>query len=574
MRLLHPISALATVLLVAAPQAIAADAPSKPLRYGWKAGESYVYSVHIEMEGENAVATMQGNSTYTVKAASEDGFTLIHRGRLIPQVRTKEGRPDPLATIPLLHFSPFSGVGFGMTGFFPDQTELKIDALGNVQTTTGSSQLPMLGNLSRLVLEPLPEEPRATWEVALAATITEVEESRFPGPGPRFGPFGPRFGSSPAKTYQAQGRTVYTLGKPEGDTVPIAKTYELKTAEMVDGMPSRQMVGKGTITFDTKAGVPRALDFTATVTENTANTTVRVPMKVSYKLLEGAEREKALAPLAASTAGSGARANSSSTSTSTVTKDGKTITTVVKTTDDGRTVTTETTTTTVGDGKTTTTQDVQRHSSTSSGTASASASTSATAVRRNPASDADVDQILAGLASPDEPRRRSAAARLPVLEPNDRRAEVARALTTLLRDGDDFSRQAAARALGNWGTKQSVPALIKAVDDDNFAVRWAAIEALGQLKDKRAAGPIAAHLKADAIKAVPALRALGAAAESAVLDVLNEGREWSVRAEACRVLGAIGTSKSVPDLDRIAREDSGPLGLAAKQALRDIAARP
>lgn len=569
MRPLHPISALAGILLVAAAQAIAADAPTKPLRYGWKPGESYVYSVRVELEGENVVETMQGNSTYTVKSADADGFTLIHRGRLIPQVRTKEGRPDPLATFPRLHFSPFSGYGIGLPGLF-DQAELKIDALGNVQTTTGSSHLPMLGHLSRLVLEPLPAEPKGTWEVAHAATIQETEEDRFPGPGPRFGPFGPRFGSAPTKTYQAQGRTVYTLGEPSGDTVPIAKTYELKTQEMVNGRPRLELAGKGTITFDVKAGVPRALEFTATSTENTANTTVRVPIKVSYKLLEGAEREKALAPT--STAARVPRASSTSTSTSTVPKDGKTITTVVKTTDDGRTVTTETTTTTVEDGKTTTTTDVQSRPSSSASTGSVPSP--APAARRNPASDADVDHVLAGLESPDDARRRSAANRLASLGPNERRAEVAGALTDLLRDGDHFTRQAAARALGTWGTKQSVPALIKAIDDGNFAVRWAAIEALGNLKDERAAGPIAAHLKADAIKAAPALRAMGAAAEAAVLEVVKEGPDWMIRAEACRILEAIGTTKSVPDLERIAREDSGPLRLAAQQALKAIAARP
>ncbi|HEX8201808.1 MAG TPA: hypothetical protein VF590_15135, partial [Isosphaeraceae bacterium] len=421
MRLRHPFAAFAAVLLVAAPGAIAAGEPAKPLRYGWKPGESYVYSVRIEMQGENSVATMQGNSTYTVKAADADGFTLVHRGRLLPQVRTKEGRPDPLATIPLLHFSPFSGVGFGLPGLLPDETELKIDALGNVLTTTGSSQLPMLGNLARLVLEPLPGAPDARWDVSLAATITEAEESRFPGqglgPGPRFGPFGPRFGAAATKTYQAIGRATYTLGEPEGDAVPIAKTFELKTRETVDGRPRLEMAGRGTITFDVKAGVPRALDFSATVTENTANTSIRVPMKIAYTLLEGAEREKALAAPAGATAARGPRGNSSSTST--VTRDGKTITTVVKTTDDGTTVTTETTTTTVEGDKTTTVQEVRRSPST---TASVSATASATAAtpeaRRPPASDEDVDRILESLKDPNEARRRAAAGRLAMLEPN------------------------------------------------------------------------------------------------------------------------------------------------------------
>src|SRR5262249_48594522 len=104
-----------------------------------------------------------------------------------------------------------------------------------------------------------------------------------------------------------------------------------------------------------------------------------------------------------------------------------------------------------------------------------------------PAANADpVTRALFDLKSPSPHRRRAAAEQLAQNLPNERREEVAGALEPLLTDPDMWTRNAAAKALGRWGTKDSVTALIKAVRYQESSTRTEAIKALAKLKDERA----------------------------------------------------------------------------------------
>src|SRR5262249_987200 len=110
-----------------------------------------------------------------------------------------------------------------------------------------------------------------------------------------------------------------------------------------------------------------------------------------------------------------------------------------------------------------------------------------------PPADADpVDKALYQLKSPDFFRRSEAARRLKEMRPDERREEVARALVALLNDDNAFTRESAAEALCVWGTKESVPALLRALNHKHS--RRAVICALGRLKDNRAIEPLAEFL--------------------------------------------------------------------------------
>src|SRR5262245_50663194 len=114
--------------------------------------------------------------------------------------------------------------------------------------------------------------------------------------GPRM-PFGPPGfpNQQQTTTREATERTAYTRGPAAGDTVTINKRYELR-ASAAGTSPGLHMTGEGQITFDTKEGLPRAVSFKATLTVTSANTTRRIPITVSYRLLQGAERDRALKP--------------------------------------------------------------------------------------------------------------------------------------------------------------------------------------------------------------------------------------------------------------------------------------
>src|SRR5262249_25692055 len=150
------------------------------------------------------------------------------------------------------------------------------------------------------------------------------------------------------------------------------------------------------------------------------------------------------------------------------------------------------------------------------------------------------------LRSEDAGRRRDAAGRLAQAEPKGRRAEVARALVALLADREAPTRQAAAGALAVWATKDNVKAPIEIVADKDYVGRSPALDALGRLKDARAAEAVAGRLPelSDRGKASAALQAMGPKAAGAVAKYLTHADLW-VRLEVCKVLKAIGTLDQV-----------------------------
>ncbi len=152
-----------------------------------------------------------------------------------------------------------------------------------------------------------------------------------------------------------------------------------------------------------------------------------------------------------------------------------------------------------------------------------------------------------------------------------RRAEVAQAIVPMLQEPDGFTRSDAAKALAVWGGPESTPALIEALKDTAFNVRWAVLDALKELKDPQASEALAALVAEDKDrgKAVDALKAIGPPAEDAVIPLLSNGED-RVRVEACKILSVIGSEKSVPMLRRLATSKLGFSDNAARDALTSM----
>ncbi len=183
-------------------------------------------------------------------------------------------------------------------------------------------------------------------------------------------------------------------------------------------------------------------------------------------------------------------------------------------------------------------------------------------------------RILADLDSDQLFRRLAALRRLARLRPNDQRDRVAKALEPLVDDENQSVRTSAIKALCVWGTKQTVPVLIRQLTGPDVFTRKAVMEALGRIKDARGAAPIAARLTdgLDRQAASLALQAIGAPAEKAVQKYTRDADVW-VRMEAVRILEAIGTRESLPTL-RHAEGDSNPMvRQAAQNAVRTVIRR-
>lgn len=266
------------------------SAASPDLAYQFKAGSNYVYSVRIEATEPKYVATSTGNLTYSIKAANQDGITLTAKGSVSTQRKAKEGvsiRPPSFGD-GILRIGGFRFGSLGpMGGPFATPNEVQIDASGRVLRETGEAQLPQaFGALSRLVIEQLPPAGKTTFDHSTdCVLLTEEKVSRTP------------------MTYTlkevrlpAKEKSSYSVGKATGNLVPVKKTYELKTFATVGGQPKFEIKGEGTNTFDVKAGMFRELVFTGSILENSENVTVRVPITMTVKLLEGEALTAALKP--------------------------------------------------------------------------------------------------------------------------------------------------------------------------------------------------------------------------------------------------------------------------------------
>jgi HEAT repeat protein len=177
-----------------------------------------------------------------------------------------------------------------------------------------------------------------------------------------------------------------------------------------------------------------------------------------------------------------------------------------------------------------------------------------------------IAQATADLKSGDAKRQRAGANRLARLRSTKANEKVTIALEGLLGNADAPVRQAAAQALATWGTRDSVPPLLKLLEDKDKEVRAAALLALGKLHDERAVEPVAARLADDTAAAGAALKEMGPMAEKAVLAHFR-GPVASLRLEACKVLDVIATSRDAGEALRAATRDKRDPQLAQAAAL-------
>ncbi len=244
-----------------------------------------------KLEGPALVRRVSPSVALITSTARPDAggefFSLRCDGRLSKQERPRQGG---------------AGAAGVSTRTSTGNSQIVADSTGRVARTSGGIQLPaLLGEMGAYVLDVLPPDNRSAWEVANTIVLSESNGGPRMPFGPRFGgrPRGPRFPGAPglpggARTRQGEERISYKRGAAAGDTVAIQKRYQMIVPAAGDS-PAIAMLGEGQISFDVKLGVPRTIDFKGELRVGGGG---RVPLRVSYKLVEGAEREQALKPSA------------------------------------------------------------------------------------------------------------------------------------------------------------------------------------------------------------------------------------------------------------------------------------
>jgi hypothetical protein len=191
--------------------------------------------------------------------------------------------------------------------------------------------------------------------------------------------------------------------------------------------------------------------------------------------------------------------------------------------------------------------------------------------------DAMITQSLDDLKAADPVRQKNACdwlAKMP-LDPK-RQADVAKGLGELITDPTGKNQEPAVLALGTWATADNVPALVRLLDED-FRQKDKVLDALVKLKDPRGYEAIAKKLDVgnERKRASQYLEKIGQPAEDAVATVLGATADGITRTEAIKLLGRIGTMKSIPVIEKAMMADtkSLPLKNAGNAALAEIKKR-
>ncbi|MGA2035134.1 MAG: SHD1 domain-containing protein, partial [Thermoguttaceae bacterium] len=263
----------------------AADAPPK-LRYGFQKDQQYAYDVKVAIDMPQETISYDGVLTYTMLSATDKQFVWKCTGNLPEKITAKEGagtrrprlgrRPGP-PSFPsaFRHFGPFGQPRP------PEGTTL--DRCGTLVVEGNFHAMPcLLGWQELLVIEKLPEDPKATWDKKTDLLAVEKEQATTP-----FGHPLP-FGETETKRGAVE-QINFAVSQSSGDTVRVSKKYSFKTVAAAGGSLQIDMSGDGEFAFDLKAGAIKSLSMKYKILIGENNVSVTLPTTLSYRLLTAAE---------------------------------------------------------------------------------------------------------------------------------------------------------------------------------------------------------------------------------------------------------------------------------------------
>ena len=271
------------IVAVLAPALLDAGNPPPKLAYGWKRGESHVYSVTLIVQEERYAASARGHVVFTARAVNPHGFTIRSHNFLSIQRHSHTGKLFPPFGIFRLGWRHFDGA----TGGRPLREP--VDVVMNPQGKLIGGQAPAfdLASPARLVLEILPAEVASQWEGRHETSVIHEMRTKV-SPGSRL----VKLTKTPLG---ADETSTYTIGDTTDNLVRIQKQYRLAT-RVTKNQPALELAGKADLAFDPKAGLFQSMKFTGSLTVTEQGATRTVPFTLNYERLIGGQREAALRP--------------------------------------------------------------------------------------------------------------------------------------------------------------------------------------------------------------------------------------------------------------------------------------
>lgn len=292
------ITALVLGLINASATTVSAVAGDPvPLRYQFKADETNIYKVEIEAQGESGKEGITANMSVSARPAGDGLTTLVVRGgfRIKPgpisiSMGPRFGNPQSLSSYTMMMPS--------------EARELTIDAQGLIVRSAADLSLPIpLGQLLASLIQTYPANPANAWESEEKVFI--LDEPAFQGPAAaflsssRYEPMMP--GRGPQAVLAALQKTSIRVADMTNDSVVLKKSINLTSAMKQGPEPRVSATGEGEIVFNHKTGKPMSVEMKCKLVAVTETVSRRSEYTLRWKLLEGSEREAALAPAPVST---------------------------------------------------------------------------------------------------------------------------------------------------------------------------------------------------------------------------------------------------------------------------------
>lgn len=297
---------LLLTIFLALPQSADA-ARASALRYRLAGGITNFYSVQLEVRGENGTEALAGNLYVAPRQVTSNVLGLNLRGTLMP-------KRDPSV--------PFRPPMYGSAGSYPrwnmpvslnEGLDIQFDDCGHVLRISGDFALPIpLGTLAQAFVEVLPAKAESKWEIT--DNLAVLDEPFSVGPAMSFIPLQPYSMSYYVGPMGSRGnqyalvpvtrRQRYEIKSTANNQVTVAKRVSLDSQLQFGNEPRISANGEGEFVLDQETGLLQRAELQCKAVANSDTVTRRSTVSLKLRLLEGAEREKALQPvLNASTPG-------------------------------------------------------------------------------------------------------------------------------------------------------------------------------------------------------------------------------------------------------------------------------
>jgi hypothetical protein len=293
------LSTLTAATVFVAQPLVGAEVAPVLLRYVFAPGQTNAYSLQIESQGEAGREAIAGTFVVSARPVGSNFIRLTFRGQLRPSFQPVQ--PGMMPMPPYRPGGPMSLSAYTM-GLPTPERELIIDEHGQIVRLAGDQVLPIpLGQLTASLVQAFPVEATAGWEQDKDVSV--LDEPLLQGPAsaflnPRdgyyFGGFMPGRGAQGVLTARQKTKVKITAITPQ--TVTLQKTFSLDTLMLTGAEPRVSASGEGQIEFDRALGIPKRVELECKTVAATENLSRRSVLSLHWRLLEGEEREKALAP--------------------------------------------------------------------------------------------------------------------------------------------------------------------------------------------------------------------------------------------------------------------------------------